>query len=165
MGRRTSRNASEPLAANLVRAFVADEESRDARCRFPHAPQRDQHGRGAPPAWIPPHEPIGKPTARPLSGPRFHVARQPNVLGQPRPGSVLLPQVPQSRQPTRTLGGGPQAFAIRRRRGPMPSLRPRSPLDPPLVTPPLEQKRRGTGTPNHQKTLLFPNPVSIQTVR
>jgi len=138
-----------------------------ARRRFQRAPQRGQHGRRAPPASIPTHEPIGKPTARPLSRPRLDVARQPNVLGQPGQGPLLLPQVPQSRQPTGTLGGSPQALAVRRRRRSMPRLGPRSPLDSPLVTPPLqpEQKRRGTGTLNHQETLPFPTTLSIRTVR
>jgi hypothetical protein len=49
----------------------------------------------------------------------------------------------------------------------MPCLGARGPLGPPLVTPPLqsEQKRRGTGTSNHQKTLPFPTTLSIRTVR
>ena len=142
-------------------------EPPNARCRFQRAPQRGQHGRRAQGASIPTHEPIGKPTAWPVSRPRLNVPRQSNLFGQLGQRTLLLPQVPQSRQPTGTLGGGPQALSVRRCRRSMPCLGARGPLGPPLVTPPLqsEQKRRGTGTLNHQETLPFPTPVSIRTVR
>jgi hypothetical protein len=107
-----------------------------------HPPPRDHDGASLEQNRLPAQQSLWRPVAWTMPGARFVVAAESIVFGELKERPIPLSQMPQSRKPTRTVGGRPPTFDLRRGPRPVSSPGPRNTMDQTLMTPIGTEEKR-----------------------
>ena len=103
------------------------------RCRLQPPPPRDHDGASPEQNRLRAQQSLWGPVARTVPCARFVLAPESIVFGELKERPLLLPQMPQPRKPTRTVGCNPPTFDLRRGPGPVSNPGPPNTLDQTLV--------------------------------